>query len=260
MKRIVLLLLVFSSVLVMISGCTKDELNSQDLHLCCLPEVFSVPSWYTDSIYYADNKISQINRTYRKDNTNNTQSRFEYDGSVVKILVRDISEGYWRDLIYYELKFEGSKILQVETNSGRVKANYFYEVNNLKYILYSRNNEVSDSIAVKYDETGSNISQAQWYRFDQMSKNYQLVNNVSYYYDSKNNPHKNSMHFLYDFYDAKEFSLDYFNANNMRSIKSSLVDIHSEYTYNEYDYPTYVVFYDRTSEETDRNAIAYNCR
>jgi hypothetical protein len=153
-----------------------------------------------------------------------------------------------------------SKISQIQTNSGRVRANYFYNGKNLKYILYHTGSNISDSIAVQYDVEGTNIAQAFWYKINPANNQYQLGNTIAYFYDDKINPHKNSIHFLYNFYDSQEYSLDYFNANNLRTVKSTVVDIHSSYTYNAYNYPTYVVFYDGTNEETDRNSIGYNCK
>lgn len=261
MIRIALLLLVFSVIILTDAGCNKESNGKTPLQSGCFTEVFSVPSWYTDSIFYSDNKISRINKTYRNDNTRNTEARLEYTGNQVKISVRDFSEGAWRDVIYYMLTYStDSKILQVETNSGRARTNYFYDLDDLKYILYTKENKVSDSIVVQFDGAGNNIAKALWFKFDQTNNNFQLANTIDYFYDTKINPHKNSIHFLYNFYDSEEYSLDYFNVNNLRTVKSDQVDIHSAYTYNEYDYPTYVVFYDGTNEETDRNSIAYICK
>jgi hypothetical protein len=260
MKRIVSLLIVFSGIIFMYSGCSKENLAVADYSKCCFPEVFNVPNWYTDSIYYSGTNISLINRFYQHTSDKNTQSRFEYGSSDVKIYVKDIFEGSWRDYIYYDLTFEGSKIMQVETNSGRVRANYFYEAGNLKYILYHKENQISDSIAVQYDAKGNNIAKAMWFKFDHINNNFKLGNTVAYYYDDKNNPHKNSIHFLYNFYDAEEFSLDYFNANNLKAVKSAIVDLHTDYFYNENNYPTCIIFYDGSDQETDKNLITYDCK
>jgi hypothetical protein len=260
MKRIASLLLVFSGIVLMNSGCNKENLVGADYSGCCLPEVFNVPNWYTDSIYYSGNNVSLINRSYRYNSNKNTQSRFEYGGSDVKIFVKDIFEGSCRDYIYYDLSFQGSKIMQVETNSGRVRANYFYDADKLNYILYFKNSLISDSIAIQYDVKGINIAKATWFKADQTTNKYRVANTVAYYYDDKNNPHKNSIHFLYNFYDAEEFSLDYFNSNNIKAIKSEIVDLHTDYFYNENNYPTCIIFYDGSDQETDKNLITYDCK
>jgi hypothetical protein len=242
------------------SGCQKEGSSLKSLQNGCYIQVFSVPSWYSDSVYYTDHKISLIKKSYRNHSEKSTTSRFEYHDNEVNIYVRDFYWGSWRDVIYYTLSFEDSRISQIETNIGRVKANYFYENNALKYILYYRENKLSDSIAVQWDLNGNNITRSMWFKFDQEIKKYKLANTANYSYDDKNNPHKNSIHFLYDFYDCEEYSLDYFNVNNLKTIKSNIHNIHSDYTYNEYNYPTYVVFYDETNEETDRNSIIYDCK
>ena len=244
----------------MISGCQKEENSLKHLQTGCLTQVFSVPSWYSDSIFFTDNTISLIKKSYRNHSEKNTQSRFEYNGNEVKIHVRDFYWDSWRDVIYYNLSFEDGKISQVETNSGRVRANYFYENNNLKYILYHREGNLSDSIAVQWSVNGNNISRALWFKFDQADKKYELANTADYFYDDKVNPHRNSIHFLYDFYDCEEYSLDYFNMNNLKTIKSNYHNIHSEYTYNDYNYPVYIIFYDETNQETDRNMFDYSCK
>ena len=272
-KRITSILLALCSVLLMISGCEKEESKSRkllSLQIGCSPEVFSVPGGYCDSIYYADNKISRIDKYYLNNSERNTQSRFEYSGNEVKIFVRDFYCGYWRDVIYYKLSFEDGKISQVVTNSSKVSANYYYEESNLKYILYHRNSQLSDSISVEYYGNGSNIMRASWFQFDQTINNYALVNTVYYTYDDKNNPYKNSIHFLYDFYDCEEFSLDYFNMNNLKTIKSADYelhtdyiyndDIHADYIYNDNNYPISITFYNGLNQVTDRNSITYNCR
>jgi hypothetical protein len=259
MMRISSLLLVFFSIALMNSGCQKEDMIGKDIHSGCLPEVFSVPSWYSDSIFYANNKISRINKSYRLSPEKNTYARIEYSNDEVKISVRDFVEGSWRDFIYYTLSYQNSKISQVTTNSGQVQANYFYNNNNLSYILYHSGNGLTDSISVEYDSAGNNIALAKWYKFDRTAKEFHLANTAVYSYDEKINPHRNSIHFLYDFYDAKEYSLDYFNKNNIKTIKSTLIDIRTEYTYSEYDYPTYVIFYDSQDEEKDRNSIIYSC-
>jgi hypothetical protein len=257
----------------MISGCTKEEIKNRtllSLQIGCSPEVFSVPGCYFDSIYYDDDKISRIDKYYPKDPERNTQSRLEYSDNKVKIYVRDYYWGSWRDVIYYTLSFEDGKISQVETNGVRVRANYFYENNNLKYILYHRNSQPSDSIAVQYYVNGNNIMQASWFKFDQTINRYELADRVLYSYDDKKNPHKNSIHFLYNFYHLEEFSLDYFNVNNIKTIKSAdyelhtgyvyNYDIHADYVYNENNYPMSVTFYNSLNQLTDRNTITYNCR
>jgi hypothetical protein len=99
MKRLFPLLLLFLIIVFIYSGCNKKDRGGPALQSGCLTEVFSVPSWYVDSIYYSDNKISQINKTYRNDNTKNTQARLEYSANEVKIFVRDFFEGSWRDVI-----------------------------------------------------------------------------------------------------------------------------------------------------------------
>jgi hypothetical protein len=260
MKRITILLIIYSAILLMNSGCHKEDNGKPGLHFGCFTEVFSVPSWYSDSIFYADNKISRINKNFKTDNTKNTQARFEYGNNEVKIFVRDFFEGSWRDFIYYILSYSDSRISQIETNSNRVRANYFYDNNNLKYVIYYKNGIISDSISVAYDTNGNNITHALWFKFDQSNNKYQLANSVAYYYDDKINPYKNSLHFLYNFYDDEEYSLDYFNTNNFITIKSTKVDIHTDYNYNVYNYPVYIVFYDQTNEETDRNALSYDCK
>jgi hypothetical protein len=256
-----------------ISGCVKEEFKDRkllSLQIGCSPVVFCDPDCYYDSIYYADNKISRIDKYYPKDSERNTQSRIEYSENEVKIYVRDFYWGSWRDVIYYTMSFEDGKISQIETNSGKVNANYFYENNNLKYILYRRNGQPSDSLAVQYDVNGNKIMQASWFKFDQTINGYQLANSVYYTYDDKNNPHKNSIHFLYNFYQCKEFSLDYFNENNIKTIKSVDYElhagyvyncnIHTDYIYNDNNYPVSVVFYDGLNQVKDRNVISYNCR
>jgi hypothetical protein len=257
----------------MISRCTKEEIKPRmllSLGIGCSPEVFSVPDCYSDSIYYADNKISRIDKSYPNEPERDTQARLEYIENKVKIYVRDFYWGSWRDFVYYTLSFENGKISQIETNGVRVKANYFYENNNLKYILYHRNSQPSDSIAVQYYVNGNNIRQASWFKFDQAINNYQLANKVLYSFDDKNNPHKNSLHFLYNFYHLEEFSLDYFNMNNIKTIKSAdyelhtgyvyNYDIHADYVYNENNYPVSVIFYDGLNQVTDKNSITYNCK
>ena len=260
MIRNAVVLLVFSGLVLLNSGC-KRETEKQILECGCFVQEFSVPSWYSDSIYYADNKISRIDVYYRKTIEKNTQARFDYSDSEVKISVRDILDGSPRDFIHYTLSYnQDLKISQVDSNGGRVRANYFYEGDHLKYLLYSKANKITDSIAVTFDPRGKNILSALWYNFDQETKKYRLINTAAFHYDNKINPHQNSVHFLYKFYDCKEYSLDYFNTNNFTAIQSSEVNIRADYTYNEFDYPVYVIYYDGTNQETDRDAINYDCR
>ncbi len=163
-----------------------------------------------------------------------------------------------------------NRISRVTTNSGRVQANYFFENSNLKYILYHREDQHSDSIAVQYYPDGNNIKSASWFKFNQKVNKFEETSTVYYTYDNKINPYKNSIHFLYDFYDGEEFSLDYFNKNNLKTIKSKDYELHSdyifnynlhaEYIYNENDYPVSVIFYNESDQVTDRNDIAYNCQ
>jgi hypothetical protein len=258
MRKAVYLCFVFVTVILMISGCVKEESALKSLQIGCFPTAFSVPSWYTDSIYYTENKISRIDKIFRYKSERNTLSRFEYSDNEVRIKVKDFYWGSWRDVIYYTLSFQDSRILRVETNSGRAKANYFYE-DNLKYVLYQKESKFTDSIAVQWDANRKNIARAQWFKYDSANNEFRLTNTADYSYDDKVNPHRNSLHFLYNFYDCEEYSLDYFNANNIRSIKSTLCNIHTEYSYNENNYPIYIVFYDQTDQETDRNAIDYIC-
>ncbi len=273
MKRIIYLLLIFSLVLIFLSDCEKEERKDRvllSLQIGCSPEVFCVPGWYTDSIYYSDNQISKLNKYDINESEKNTYARLEYIGDEVKIFVRDFYWGSWRDFIHYTMHFEDGRILGIETNSNRVNANYFYKNEILKYILYYRNNQLTDSISVEYDENRNNICQSSWFNYDQVIGKFTLTNSVSYTYDDKNNPYRNSLHFLYDFYDCEEFSLDYFNRNNMKTVKSLdyelhsdyvyACDIHADYIYNENDYPVYITFYDQLSQVTDRNIITYNCR
>jgi hypothetical protein len=257
MRKPACLSYLFVTIILLNSGCVKEESIPQ-ITTGCRPKFFSVPSWYTDSIYYTENKISQIDKIYRKDNERNTLSRFEYSDNAVRIKVKDFYWGSWRDVINYSMSFQESRILQIETNSGRAEANYFYGAN-LKYILYRKESKLTDSIAVQWDADGKNIAKALWFKYDSTNKEFRLTNTANYSYDDKINPHKNSLHFLYNFYDCEEYSLDYFNANNISGIKSTLCNIHTEYTYNDNNYPIYIIFYDQTGEETDRNAIDYIC-
>ncbi len=252
--------LIFCGFVLIISNCVKESDQVRILQTGCLPELFSVPSWYTDSIFYLDNQINRIDKSYRNNSDKNTQARFEYNDNEVKIFVRDLSEGVWRDFLNYSLTFGDGKILQIDTNSDRVQANYFYDSNHLKYILYHFHGRLSDSISVEYEGDEKNITHAEWYKFNPSSGNYQLKNSAVFTYDDKSNPHKNSIHFLYDFYDCEEFSLDYFNTNNIKTIHSTISDIHTEYTYNEFGFPVYIIFYNGQSEETDRNSFYYNCK
>jgi hypothetical protein len=272
-KRITCLIAIFWGIILVISSCDKEDSRNRmllSLQVGCSPEVFSVPGNYIDSIYYSFNKISQVNKYFPNYVERNTKARFEYSENEVKIFVTDFYWGSWRDIIYYTLTFESGKISQVETNSGRVKANYFYENDNLNYVLYSKGGKVTDSIAVQWELKGNNISRASWFQFDETIKMYQLTDAVNYSFDDKNNPYKNSLHFLYNFYDCEEFSLDYFNMNNPKTIKSLDYELHkgyiynynlhTEYSYNENNYPTSVIFYDLLNQISDRNTISYNCK
>lgn len=257
MNRITYILFLFIIVALLNTGCRKEFNQEQNPNVDCIMKIFSVPSWYTDSISYKDNKIISIDKSYRVTSDNNTHAQFEYDNNEVKITVSYISQGSQGIAVNYTCSYDGSKIIQIDTNDDRVKANYFYDNDNLKYILYHKDNNLTDSITVEYDNSGKNIANASWYRFDQASSKLQLIDSANYTYDNKINPHRNSIHFLYDFYDCKEYSLDYFNTNNIRTIETTEGDYYTDYTYNQYDYPTYVIFYDADNQETDRNAIEY---
>jgi hypothetical protein len=272
-KSIVSLLLMFWSIVFIYSGCKKEESRNRmllSLQIGCSPGIFRVPGSYSDSIYYTNDKISRIDKYYAYSSERNTKARFEYSDNDVKILVRDFYWGSWRDVIYYSLSFKDGNIYQVETNSGRVKANYFYKNNKLTHIIYTSENRLSDSIAVQWELKGNNIARASWFIFDETIKMYQLADAVDYSYDDKNNPHKNSLHFLYNFYDAEEFSLDYFNMNNPKTIKSLNYELHTgyiynynlhtEYIYNEINYPTSIIFYNDLNQISDRNTLTYNCK
>ncbi len=265
-KKVFWLFLIFDFIWMMY-GCEKVEIKTPRLNCC--PEVFSVPNRYADSIYYSENKVSRIDKYYLAYIDRDTRSRFEYGDNKILIFVRDFYWGSWRDVIYYSLSFENGKIAEVATNGGRVQANYCYDGSRLKYILYHKDGLDSDSISVTYYSDGANIRSASWFKFNREIGGYEETSNVVFTYDNKNNPYKNSIHFLYNFYDGEEFSLDYFNANNLKTVKSVDFDqhpgyiynynLHAEYTYNENGYPVSVIFYNELNQITDRNIITYNC-
>ncbi len=246
-------------VLLLSVSCEKETFEVKDLQLGCLNNVFTVPGWYTDSIFYSGDRLSFVDKKFKNHDEKNTMARFSYNGSMVQILVTGSSGMNQSDTFYYNLIYDGSKISGIETNASRVKADYRYSNDKLSCILYHRNNLLADSITVEYDSRGDNIARARWYKFDVITGKLGLANTASYTYDSKSNPHRNSLHFLYNFYDCEEYSLDYFNRNNIKTVQSTLISIRTEYTYNDYGYPLRVVFSDEIGHETDSNIFCYQC-
>jgi hypothetical protein len=267
MKKIASLLLVFYGIVVIITGCKKEE-SDYGSFFCtqsgCNAVVYRVMGWYSDSIFYAGNRIDHIYKYYLYNNTVNSKSLFEYSGNQVKIFVGDFSMNSGRYTAYYTLSYKNSKISQVDTNSGRAKADYYYSGNVLKYILYYKEKALSDSLAVQYDADGNNIVKMLWYKRDLNNKKYQLVDSYNYTYDDKINPHKNSNHFLYNFYDCGELSLNFFNLNNIKTMNSDYYNIKSTLLYNDNNYPISVI---NTSVdaiypyiEIERDDFFYQCK
>ena len=239
MKKVnCLIIIVFSIISICFSSCTKDNTdetgipNQSDFKLTLVKYAKYDD---TDSIFYSNNKVSVIKKCDLKDIGHFTQYRFEYiimKSKYIKLLFL----GMFRRKFYRTMIFKDLKLSQIKNSEGIVYANYVYDANKLKYVIV----DSDDSLAVRYDTEGKNITEMKWYDYNPDTKEYSLVETFTYIFDNKNNPYKNYIYYPFYLYDDEENSLDYFNTNNILSTIYPTSTINRTYSYNENGYPDYV--------------------
>ena len=241
MKKVnCLIIIVFSIISICFSSCTKDNTdetgipNQSDFKLTLVKYAKYDD---TDSIFYSNNKVSIIKQYGSSTSTSYNQYRFEYINSEVKIYERDFNSGVGStESLIRTMIFKDLKLSQIKNSEGIVYANYVYDANKLKYVIV----DSDDSLAVRYDTEGKNITEMKWYDYNPDTKEYSLVETFTYIFDNKNNPYKNYIYYPFYLYDDEENSLDYFNTNNILSTIYPTSTINRTYSYNENGYPDYV--------------------
>lgn len=194
-----------------------------------------------DSIFYSNNVVTGIHR-YRYVNgvpLLETDYRISYPDDVVQIS----SSQTGKPEVVNSLLMVNGLVAEITAPENYLRASFQYDQGKLSYFLYKRYLSVSqmddspaedtDSISVRYDNAGSNISEIFWYAKSYPDKEYRLLYNTSYTFDTKKNPYNNSWYFLARYWKGPDDIIGFFNQNNILSIGSFPM----AYNYDENEYP-----------------------
>ena len=240
MKKILFLSLLTIATLTMTNCEKQDESETGNKYM---PIVITWAKYnQIDSLFYSNEKVSEI-KVYRRNSETNLYSlsssyRMDYSGSQLLIYrFRNDYELGWVENLYRRFIFEENRLSEIRNEEGRLYANYNYEGGLLKYFRYFNSEEaVSDSLIVKYDSNGDNISELKWFKYNSETSLFSLINTFNYLHDTKNNPYEGLIYHPIFYWDEEELSLDSFNSNNITTVGS----YNRTYGYNNDGYPEYV--------------------
>lgn len=207
-------------------GCNKDD-NPYSPDHCKLntvrfPDSSPITPPGFDTLVYENNRLIYWNNLYSDITDSLERIRIKnwliYHDNVVDIYM-SMSYQNWTEYLIGSCEFQDSLLSNIKGSDGELNYSYHYNGKQLSYVLnHWTDNDKPDSSVMIYDVKGDNISKLVVYTYDYVLHQYIVAGRSDFIFDNWINPYRNSFYFLSQNAGGYEFSLAYFDKNNILSI------------------------------------------